>query len=326
MPRNPILRFLYGVSANIKIGSGILVLIIISVIVVLVLTIGKPTTATDSKTPTQSTAVSYQSVSFGSTVAGYQDGALSDAKFNAPGGIALDANSNMYISDSGNNVIRKIDSKSSTVSTIAGGTKTNLTDGVGTIASFNNPNGIAMSKKSEYLVVADVGNNAIRKVILSSGLVSTIGGNGKGSFNQPYGVTVDSSDTVYVADTLNNCIKKIDSNGGVSNYGDTSFKGPKGIAIDSSGNVFVADTGSGAIKKIDTTGIVTTFFSSSSKAKRDGASLTAPIGLAVDANGNVYVVDQNNGVLFINATTKAISSFSKVSITGIVCIAWRYLA
>ncbi len=154
-------------------------------------------------------------------------------------------------------------------------------DGQGTAASFHFPFGIAVDS-SDNLYVADNHNHLIRKID-SSGTVTTLAGqagitgsaDGQGtaaSFHFPFGIAVDSSDNLYVADTHNHLIRKIDSSGtvttlagqaGITGSADgqgtaASFYSPKGIAVDTLGNLYMADTDNRLIRKIDPSGTVTT--------------------------------------------------------------------
>ena len=204
------------------------------------------------------------------------------ARFNEPRGIAVDSSgSTVYVSDNATHIIRKITDAEGvvTLAGVAGGL--GAADGVGIDARFNKPWGLALSA-SGYLYVADRGdyygaNNLIRKIEVSSGAVSTFAGRtlvmGKedgaalnATFSGPAGVAVyftGGADTVYVADTDNNLIRKIDSAGVVSTFagsgsrGDTdavgtfaSFNSPQGVAVDKNGDIYVADTSSHLIRKI----------------------------------------------------------------------------
>lgn len=158
----------------------------------------------------------------GSGKVGKADGTGAAASFEACRGIAADANGTIYVSDTGNMLIRKI-TPAGVVTTLAGSGQEGYTDGVGTAASFLEPVGIAVNA-SGTVYVADRANCMIRKVT-AAGVVSTLAGlfdpstglaggrvDGTGTaarFSQPYGVTVDANDTVYVADTGNNQIRKI---------------------------------------------------------------------------------------------------------------------
>jgi sugar lactone lactonase YvrE len=147
---------------------------------------------------------------------GSTDGKDTSASFYLPGGIAVDLNGNVYVSDTYNNMIRKI-SPDGSVKTIAGKKKKGSADGKDTAASFSHPAGIAVDNNGN-LYVADVDNNKIRK-ISPDGVVSTFAGTGiRGSTNgpvttacfyRPYGVAVDQHGNVYVADYQNNLIRKI---------------------------------------------------------------------------------------------------------------------
>jgi sugar lactone lactonase YvrE len=182
---------------------------------------------------------------------GTSDGAGSAARFNSPAGIAVDAQNNVYVADTRNNTIRKITSGGQ-VTTLAGsGGLTGSGDGAGGSARFNGPYAVAVDG-SGNVYVTDFFNGTIRKIDTSN-TVSTIAGSagnlgfadGAGSaarFNQPYGVAVDGSGNVFVADTYNRAIRKI-SGGSVStlNGTETRFLYPQGIAISSSGTIYVAD-------------------------------------------------------------------------------------
>lgn len=166
-----------------------------------------------------------QITSFGfvTTLAGYGlpgsvDGTGTSAYFNNPTGVAVDTAGNVYVADAGNNLIRKI-SPMGVVTTFAGSGGKGSNNGTGTIASFNNPHGVALDAAGN-VYVADAGNNQIRK-ISPAGVVTTLAGsaigaagaaNGAGyaaTFNEPIGLAVDAEGTVYVADYANNLIRKI---------------------------------------------------------------------------------------------------------------------
>ena len=200
---------------------------------------------------------------------GYVNGTGSSASFYSPYGVAVDSSGNVFVADMNNHTIRKITS-AGVVTTFAGTGTSGFVNGTGTAASFFAPSGVAVDS-SGNVFVADSANSAIRK-ITPAGVVSTFAGgtfgfvNGTGtaaSFYQPYGVAVDSSGNVFVAERQNNAIRKItpagvvsklagNTSSGISNGTGTAanFSYPYGVAVDSSGNVFVADTYNHAIRKI----------------------------------------------------------------------------
>lgn len=157
---------------------------------------------------------------------GSSDGPASQAGFNDPKGLALVAGQGvLYIADTGNSLIRKLDLNAQVVSTIAGGNAAGYVDGPLAAARFNNPYGIAAAADGNKLYVADTGNNAIRLVDLQAGTVSTIaGGGGAGSadgagkaarFSAPIGVALSRDETIlYVSDFNNHTIRRIDLGSG----------------------------------------------------------------------------------------------------------------
>lgn len=153
----------------------------------------------------------------GGSESGFTNGTGSEARFNYPGHIAIDASGNIYVADSENHAIRKI-TPAGVVTTIAGGTEGSA-DGTGTAASFNGPMGIAIGPDG-HLYIGEWGNHTIRKITLSDGVVTTIAGiagtsgkaNGSGAsatFYRPIGLAFDASGNLYVADHSNHQIRKI---------------------------------------------------------------------------------------------------------------------
>jgi sugar lactone lactonase YvrE len=259
----------------------------------------------------------------GSTgVAGMQDGTGTNALFSRPGGVAVDSGGNVYVADAGNAVIRKV-SSSGVVTTLAGSPSSRGNrDGAGSSAQFNNPSGVAVDAAGN-VYVADTYNNSIRKVT-SSGTVTTLAGStirgdadGTGSaaqFDNPTGVTVDTSGNVYVADAYNATIRKITSAGTVTTLAGSAgiiganngtginalFNLPIGVTVDNSGNVYVADAGNALIRKIAPGGTVTTVAGVAGVAGwGDGTGIhvlfNQPRGLATDGAGTIYVADTGNG-------------------------------
>ena len=253
----------------------------------------------------------------GTTATGSTDGVGSTAQFYNPFGIAIDSSGTIYVADGNNNRIRKI-TPAGVVSTLAGSTS-GYADGTGSAAKFSQPVNVAVDS-SGTVYVADTSNLRIRK-ITSGGVVTTLAGSipigsadGTGSaakFNNPKGVAVDSSGTVYVADTGNNLIRKITPAGVVTTlagsvtagYVDGSgsaarFNYPYQLAVDSSGMIYVADYYNNSIRKITPAGVVTTLAGSVTAGSADGtgsaAQFYSPSGVAVDSSGTVYVADNNN--------------------------------
>jgi sugar lactone lactonase YvrE len=260
---------------------------------------------------------------------GSADGTGSAARFNYPGGVALDTNGNLYVGDWGNNTIRKVTPAGvvTTLAGLAGSFGTN--DGMGSAAQFNGPDGVAVDSAGN-VYVADSANDTIRKVT-PVGVVTTLAGSagssgandGMGSaaqFNYPLGVAVDSASNVYVGDYGNGTIRKVTPTGVVTTLAGSSvsygtndgtgtnalFNGPWGVAVDAIGNVYVADTDNMTIRKVTSAGIVTTLAGStqfdpggaqlfgSADGTNGAAQFYYPDGVAVDGAGNLYVADANN--------------------------------
>jgi sugar lactone lactonase YvrE len=252
---------------------------------------------------------------FAGSTTGSTDGNGTAAKFNYPRGVAVDGLGNVYVADTGNHMIRKI-TPAGLVTTVAGSTS-GFADGTGTAARFSGPQGLAVDSTGN-IYVADTNNFKIRK-ITPDGVVSTLAGSTYGfadgiginaSFKHIFGVSVDSTGNVYVADTYNNMIRKITPDGVVSTLAGSTpgstdatgtnakFNSPNGLAVDSIGNVYVADSGNNKIRKITPDGVVSTLAGSGLRGSEDGivtaASFNSPNGVALDSKGNIYVADINN--------------------------------
>jgi len=251
--------------------------------------------------------------------AGFVDGTGTDAEFNGPYGVAMDRAGNLYVGDANNNAIRKLtfDGTNWTVVTPAGLGTTGTNDGVGSDARFNAPRGVAVDSATN-VYVADSGNDTIRKVtrVGTTWLVTTLAGeagvvgstDGTGSnalFSAfPCGVAVDSATNVYVADSANNTIRKmnlVESNWEVTTLagmppGSGQFANPYAVAMDSANNLYVADHN--AIRQVTPAGVVTTLAGQMSAGTNDGPGTVARFnrveGLAVDINGNIFVADSGN--------------------------------
>jgi sugar lactone lactonase YvrE len=275
------------------------------------------------------------------TVAGGGNGGLGDgglatnASLNGPSDVAVDASGNLFIVDSGNNVIRKAGTNG-IMTTVAGNYSTGGSyggdGGPATNASLNDPLGAAVDACGN-LFIADTYNNVIRKVD-TNGIITTVAGNHKtggsyggdgnpatnASLSYPCGAVVDASGNLFIADTGNNIIRKVDTNGIITtvagnystggSYGgaggpatDASLNNPSAAAVDASGNLFIADTDNQLIRKVDTNGIITTVAGNGSYGySGDGgpatnASLNYPYGVAVDAFGNLLIADSGNNVI-----------------------------
>ncbi|HXA48543.1 MAG TPA: NHL repeat-containing protein, partial [Burkholderiaceae bacterium] len=237
-------------------------------------------------------------------------------------GVTTDSAGNVYVVDSGNNLIRKI-TPTGVVTTIAGlGSVSGYADATGSAAGFNAPDGIGTDSQGN-IYVADIVNSTIRK-ITPAGVVSTFAGkagvrgsaDGTGSaasFNNPTGVATDVSGNVYVADATNSTVRKITPAGVVTTLAGTAgvpgiadgtgpaaqFGSLSGVVTDAAGNVFVADQQT--IRKITPGGVVTTLAGQQTpgiSGSADGVGAAARFGgitgIATDAAGNIYVTDTQN--------------------------------
>jgi sugar lactone lactonase YvrE len=275
---------------------------------------------------------------------GSSNGTGSAARFDFPDGVAVDSAGNVYVADSGNDIIRKI-TPAGVVSTLAGlAGSSGSADGTGNAARFSFPTGVAVDSAGN-VYVADDGNNTIRK-ITPCGDVSTLAGlagttgsaDGTGSaarFSQPFGVTVDGAGTIYVADRDNHMIRKITpagvvstfaglagSNGSADGNGSAArFNFPLGVAVDNAGNVYVADTNSSTVRKITPSGDVSTFAGqASSVGSADGTGNAARFnntqGVAVDSSGNVYVADYLNHTIRRITPSRVVSTLAGLAGNG----------
>ena len=267
---------------------------------------------------------------------GNADGTNTGALFNTPCGIAVDNNTNVYVADKLNHVIRMLALSgtnwvSSTIAGLAG--NPGSANGTNGNARFTAPCGVAVDGAGN-VYVADTGNSTIRKLTPSgtNWVVSTISGlagspgtnNGSGSvarFHYPMGLAVDSDGSVYVADQANYNIRKLtpsgaiwtastiagastnSSNDGINNA--AGFGQPYGVAVDTNGIVYVVDRWGPTIRKVAPSGmnwVVTTIAGlSGSFGSADGIGSAArfiyPTGIAAGSDGNLYVADQGNNTV-----------------------------
>ncbi len=204
-------------------------------------------------------------------MAGSANGTGSAARFNGPRGVGVDAAGNIYVADTFNNTIRKV-TPAGVVTTLAGlAGASGTTDGLGSAARFNRPRGVTVDSNSN-IFVADTANNTVRRVT-PSGAVTTVAGSGglSGSadgsvfdtrFFGPIGIA-NQSGNIFLADTVNDTIRKISATGAVTTLGgvpvvsgsangtgsNARFASPQGVILNSVNQLFVSDTGNNTIRK-----------------------------------------------------------------------------
>ena len=245
------------------------------------------------------------------SISGYQDGTGISANFNSPSGIVIDStNTNLYVVDQSNNIIRKIVISTGVVTRLAGTISYSGGYQDGTSAQFNYPFGITIDKTNTNLYVTDQSNNLIRNIVISSGVVSTLGSYdamfNSVRLNSPSGIAFDSTNTnLYVAERSNHIIRKIVISTGVTytlagswagyiDSGGTSaqFNSPSGIVIDSTNtNLYVADSSNNVIRKIViSSGLVSTIAMPT--------LFYSPSGIAIDStNTNLYVSERSSHII-----------------------------
>ena len=201
------------------------------------------------------------------------------AQLSGPTGLALSADGALFIADSGNHRIRKLDRAQQIIVTVAGsGIAGEAGDGgLAVQAELNDPSGVAVDRNG-HLLIADTMNNRVRRVDAASGIMSTVAGTGEEGFDgdgdratlarlmQPSGITVDAEGAVYLSDTFNNRIRRIDGESGIiTTVAGTDLRGhsingmiaemaplnnPMGLTRDPSGNLLVADSGNHCVLRI----------------------------------------------------------------------------
>ena len=265
----------------------------------------------------------------GSRARGYggDGGPAAEARLASPRGVAADALGNLYVAETGNQRIRRIDASTGAIMTLAGtGAEGYAGDGgPATEAWLRYPGGVAVDAAGN-VYVADEGNHRVRKIDVS-GTITTLAGTGAEGYagdggpatearlRYPGGVAVDAAGNVYVADWGNQRIRRIDASGTITTLAGTGARGyagdggpatearlriPRGVAVDAAGNVYVADEGNHRVRKIDASGTITTVAGTGTRGYAgDGgpateARLAYPRGVAAAAAGNVYVADERN--------------------------------
>jgi sugar lactone lactonase YvrE len=261
-----------------------------------------------------------------------------------PSAIVFDAAGNLFFAETGNHVIRKIDTTGN-ITTIAGTGAQGFSGDTGPAisATLDSPQGLTLDTANN-LYIADTHNHRIRKLNLTTGTLTTIAGKGTPGFsgdtalatlaqlNLPTALAFDTSNNLYLADTGNHRIRKITAATGIittiAGTGTQGFSGdtgpataatidsPTGLALDASNNLYLADTHNHRIRKITAvTGIITTIAGtgapgfSGDAAAAATATLALPHGLTIDPAGNLYLADtQNHRIRRIDATTGIITT------------------
>lgn len=265
----------------------------------------------------------------GSGLQGFSDGQKEIASFKTPGKIVFDGNGDMFIMDVSNSAVRKL-SKEGIVSTIAGLGSTGDVNGDVSLAKFNFPTGVAVNG-SGTVFIADTRNHKI-KTISPEGVVSTFAGTGASGntdgdvgtakFYYPSDLAFDSKGNLFVADNINNCIRKIDTTGQVTTV-DLGAYGVNGIEVDQNDNIYFVSTNTHQIIKLTPEGERTVVAGSSIgfvNAGGTNAKFDYPGDLAVTSDGTIFTIGANN-----NTVRKIDPSGAVFSLAASSSSTWGYL-
>jgi len=273
----------------------------------------------------------------GTGIEGYSGdgGPANDAQIDFPTGGAVDKEGNLYFADSNNNRIRKVAAGTGLITTVAGTGKAGYggDGGPGRQAIFDKPLDVDVDPQGD-IYIADFGNNRIRKLSSSTGVIATIAGTGARGYsgdggpalqallNGPCDVAVDANGAVYFADTGNNCIRKVVKEGylssvkiiktvaGTGNPGNSGDGGQAteaklhataGLAVDQAANLYFADTSNHLIRKVSAvTGRITSLVGtgyggfSGDGGPARGAQICSPCDVIISGEGILYIADTTN--------------------------------
>jgi sugar lactone lactonase YvrE len=265
----------------------------------------------------------------GSGKKGFKDGVGEAAEFNAPHNLAVAPDGTIYIADTSNHRVRKLDTRTREVTTISGGDKGFAGDGgPAKEARFDQAYHVALDAGAKNLYVCDLGNRRVRKIDLASGTISTVAGNGKRGVPEdgatateaplvdPRAVAVDKTGRLWILERSGHALRVVadgkirtvagtgqkgfDGDGGLALK--AKLDGPKFLWIDPTGDVLIADTENHCIRKYGVKdGTISRIAGTATKGK-DGVGgaptevqLTQPHGVAIGPDGVMYVADSMNG-------------------------------
>ena len=264
-------------------------------------------------------------------------GAATNATLSGPNAVAVDTGGNLFIADGFNNRIRKVDTNG-IITTVAGNGNNSFSGdgGNATNAGINYAKAVAVDSHGNLFI--GEGDQRIRKVTTNGG-ITTVAGNGTAYFygdggvaisaglNNPYSLAVDTWGNLYIADSFNNRIRVVKTNGIISTAvgnGSGSFSGdggfatgaslhiPTGVSVDGFGNLFIADYYNHRIRMVDTNGSFITTVAGNGRLSSVGdgsgtfsgdggtatnAGLNYPIGVTVDTAGNLFIADSKNNLI-----------------------------
>jgi sugar lactone lactonase YvrE len=273
-----------------------------------------------------------------------------NAQLSYPASVAVDLSGNIFLADSGNNRVRRIDGSTDIITTVAGDGLFGFSGDFGpaTSARLNDPIDVAVDAFGN-LFIADYGNHAIRRVDVETGIITTVAGTGVAGFsgdggpataaqlNGPSGVALDGDGNLFIADSNNQRIRRVDAVTGnistVAGNGMIGFSGdggpattaklafPYSIAVDQ-GNLYIADYNNYRLRLVDGGGNISTVAGNgSTNFCCDGypatsASLFGPEGAAVDPNGNLIITDSSNNRLRMVDTSGNVSTIGGTGVAG----------
>jgi sugar lactone lactonase YvrE len=256
-------------------------------------------------------------------------GPAMQATLNFPSGVAVGGGA-LYIADTMNHRIRKVDMATGMISTLAGTGQHRLSGdgGPASAATLNEPCALVLDTHGN-LYIADQSNNKVRKVDPSTGVISSVAGTGEAAYGGdgmlaaeaalagPSGLAIGPEGALYIADTFNGRIRRVDLETGIittvagdggeyrydgrPNEFSTSLSRPYGIAVDREGNIFITDSDSHLIRRWDCKKKVITVVAGNGLAQFSGdghaateSSLNYPFGVTLDSQGHIYIADTFN--------------------------------